>query len=133
MVTYSAHDPHKSTTNASPSDYVDPRKRNFGSEASKQPKKRQHVGNRGISDDQRQQTMQSILQLLKPLTPPENTSDLLHRTAKRLEENLFNKLLRDRPVNALGRSSTLLTAVREQNVMEKYLKEKDMLLEKVGK
>lgn len=106
-------------------------KRSLELDVSKRPKKRQNRTSKGISDEQRKDAIQSLLQSLEPLNPPETRPDLLDRTAKRLEEDLFNKLSNDRPVNALGRSSTLLTAGRKQDISGKYVKEKEKLLEKV--
>ena len=106
-------------------------KRSLDLDVSKRPKKRQNRMSKGISDEQREETILSLLKLLDPLNPPETHPDILDRTAKRLEEDLFNKLSNNRPVNALGRSSTLLIAGRKQDVSEKYVKEKEKLLEKV--
>ena len=106
-------------------------KRSLDVDLSKRPKKRQNRMSKGISDEQREETIQSLLRFLEPLNPPSTHPDILDRTAKRLEEDLFNKLSNDRPVNTLGRSSTLLTAGRKQDISGKYVKEKEKLLEKV--
>jgi hypothetical protein len=105
-------------------------KRSLELDLSKRPRKRQNRMSRGISDEQREETIQSLLQFLGPLNPPSIHPDILDRAAKRLEEDLF-KLSNDRPVNPLGRSSTLLTAGRKQDISGKYAKEKEKLLEKV--
>ena len=109
------------------------RKRSLDADVSKQPKKRRDRTNKGISDEHREETVGSLLQLLKPLNPPETDPDILDRTAKRLEEGLFSKLSNARPINALGRSSTLLTAGRKQDISENYFKEKEKLLQKLQK
>ena len=86
------------------------------------------------SDSNREATVRSLLDLLQPLGA-ENPSvplppDLLYRTAERLESDLFNRTSKDRSVNALGRSSTLLSAP-PRKPRNKYLLERDKLLEKV--
>jgi hypothetical protein len=108
------------------------RKRRSVSDGSKRPSKRADCTGNGISDDQREQTVQALLEALKPLLPPESIPDLMDRIAKRLESDLFEMALYDRPVNALGRSSTLLTA-RKQDVSGRYFFKKGLLLQKVEK
>jgi len=124
-------EPETSTKTRTTNNNANSAKRSLDLDVSNRPKKRQNRMSKGISDKQRKETIQSLLQFLEPLNPPESHPDILDRTAKRLEEGLFNKLSNDRPVNALGRSSTLLTSGRNQDIAGKYVKEKDKLLEKV--
>lgn len=92
--------------------------------------KRTKSGNPGTD---RLATVQSLLDLLQPLSPqnPEESipPQLLLRTAERLESDLFNRTSKDRSVNPLGRSSTLLSAPRRSQ--STYVLERDKLLEKV--
>jgi hypothetical protein len=107
------------------------RKRHPLPETVPRPTKRRESANKTITDNLRQQTVDVFLHALNPLTAQGGVSDLVDRTAKRLESNLFERVSKDRPVNALGRSSTLITASRKPNLVEKYNKEKEMLLKKV--
>jgi hypothetical protein len=84
-----------------------------------------------ISEELRQQTVETFLRALNPLSEQEGVSDLVAWTAKRLEHDLFDKVSKGRPVNALGRSSTLVTASRKTNLADKYDSEKEKLLRKV--
>src|SRR6266496_5180400 len=52
-------------------------KRRLDSDVSKRPKKRRDRTNKGISDEQREETVGSLFQLLKPLNPPETDPDIL--------------------------------------------------------
>jgi hypothetical protein len=123
------------TTNRVPANNVNKNsaKRSLALDTSERPQKRPDRTSEGISDDVREQTVQSLLESLRPLIPPENVPNLIDSTATRLESGLFNRISNDRRVNTLGRSSTLTTAGRKQDLLDRYLREKEVLLQKVGK
>jgi hypothetical protein len=106
-------------------------KRRIAADGASRPEKRRDQARKGTSDDYRENTIKSLLELLEPLPPPETVPDLLARTAKRLECQLFDKLSKERSVNPLGRSSTLLTAKPKRDIPERYQKEKERLFQKV--
>jgi hypothetical protein len=112
---------------------VDRRKRtsNHDETTSSRPSKRHPSTSKAVSIAEREETYNQLLEALRPLSPPENIPELLERVAKRLESNLFDKVSNERTVNALGRSSTLLTAGRTRDLIGKYLNEKETLLSKV--
>ena len=85
----------------------------------------------GISNDVREHTVKSLIELLKPFHPPDTVPDLLARAAKLLESQMFDNLPKGRSVNALGRSSTLLTAKAKKDGTERYHKEVERLLSRV--
>jgi hypothetical protein len=95
-----------------------------------QPTKRRFQKNKVISTADREESKNQIWEILRLLSPPEDIPDLLRRSADRLENNLFNKVSKERPVNVLGRSSTLVTAGNRDS-LGKYLKEKKTLLSNV--
>jgi hypothetical protein len=107
------------------------RKRTRDSHEATYKSKRQNQTKEGVPDDEREKTYESLLELLSVLTPPENFPDLLNRTAKQLENDMFNKLSNGRSVNVLGRSSTLLTTAKKQDITVKYLREKEDLTQRV--
>ena len=94
------------------------------------PLKRQEYEAKGITDERRDETVQSLLDLLTTLPIQDDIPDLFERTARRLESNLFNKFAKDRSINALGRSSTLVTAGQKRDPLAQYIKEKNKLLAK---
>jgi len=106
-------------------------KRSLASDTSERLQKRPDRTNKGIFDDMREQTVQSLLGSLRPLIPPENDPNLIDKTATRLESDLFNRISNDICINSLGQSSTLATAGRKQDLSEGYLREKEVLLQKV--
>jgi len=80
---------------------------------------------------QRDETTNEILEILNPLNAQSPPPDLLPRAAKRIESKIFKKVSQQRSVNALGRSSTLVTAAKSSNLVGKYIVEKDKVLQKV--
>jgi len=84
-----------------------------------------------VTDELREETIETFLRALRPLSEQEGVSDLVERTAKRLERDLYGKISKERPVNPLGRSSTLVSASRKPNLMDKYNAEKEKLSRKV--
>ena len=92
--------------------------------------KKPDTKNGGISQTTRDDTVYAILDTLNPLTPPNELPDLLHKTAIQLESALFDRVTKGK-VNALGRSSTLVTAGKGQALGKKYAKEVEVLLRKV--
>jgi hypothetical protein len=132
-ITNSEEDVTSNTTFSRPvvnNEIVGAGKRSVGSDRNPRPPKRRARSDRGISDE-REATVTSLLELLGLLRPPDNIPDLLNRTAKSLERRLFDNLSNERPVNALGRSSTLLTAKPKRDFVERYNREKEALLRKV--
>lgn len=107
------------------------RKRPPSSESLSRTSKRPSLVNKTITEELRQQTVGTFLRALNPLSEQEGVSDLVERTANRLERDLFDKVSKGRPVNALRRSSTLVTASRKTDLTEKYNVEKEKLLRKV--
>jgi hypothetical protein len=95
------------------------------------PSKRPGPANNTITEQLREQTVETFLNALNPLSGQEGVSGLVERTAKRLEQDLYEKISKDRVVNALGRSSTLVTSSRKTNLAVKYNTEKDGLVQKV--
>ena len=93
--------------------------------------KRSVPATKSITEEQREQTLVAFLTALHPLSEQEGVANLLERTAKRLEHDLFDKVSNNRPVNALGRSSTLVTTSRKAIPPDKYNIEKDKLLQKI--
>jgi hypothetical protein len=110
---------------------VDAGKRPLVSDDVGRPPKRRDTNSKGVSSAHRKETVDQLLNLLNVLPVPETVPDLLRRTAERLEHDLFEKISKDRPVNALGRSSTLLTAATSRDLSGKYRKEKEIVLGKV--
>lgn len=107
------------------------RKRPQVSKGTEEPQKRRHTNTKGISKVQREETIKQLLDLLNVLPVPETVPDLLSRTADRLEHDFFEKVTKERPVNALGRSSTLLITGKAPDLRGKYQKEKETVLQKV--
>lgn len=107
------------------------RKEAGGSDGSAPLSKRREHATMQISDEKREKTVQSLLDILSALPIQDDVPDLFNCTARRLEGDLFNRVSKDRPINALGRSSTLLTAGRKHDTSDKYIKEKNRLLAKV--
>lgn len=107
------------------------RKRSQISEDEEEPQKRRQTNIKGVSKAQREEAKKHLLDVLNMLPAPETVPDLLLRTADRLEHNFFEKLAKERPVNALGRSSTLLVAGKAPDLRGKYQKEKDTVIQKV--
>ena len=96
------------------------------------PSKRNALANNIITEELRQQTVDAFFNALNPLAEQDVSDRLVVVTAKRLELEVFDKVLTERAVNPLGRSSTLVTASRKTNLAEKaYITEKDKLLQKV--
>jgi hypothetical protein len=96
-----------------------------------QPAKRRAQKSKDISLADRDESRCELLMALLPLNPPADKPDLLRRSAERFESNLYERVFKTRSVNALGRSSTLLTAGKPRDLLSKYLKEKEALLTKV--
>jgi hypothetical protein len=93
--------------------------------------KRRTQKNKDISLVDREEAKCELLVALLPLNPPADKPDLLRRSAERFECHLYERVSRARSVNAIGRSSTLLTAGKPRDLLSKYLKEKEALLTKV--
>lgn len=96
-----------------------------------QPSIPRDIRSKNVSLEYREETVKEILQILDPLNGQSPPPDLLPRAAKRLEHKIYNKISTERSVNALGRSSTLLTAGKPSNLAAKYTKEKDKILQKI--
>jgi hypothetical protein len=96
-----------------------------------QPTVSRDIRSNNISPELRQETVKEILVILNPLNAQSPPPDLLPRAAKHLEHKTFQKLSNERSVNALGRSSTLLTAGKPSNLAAKYTKAKEKILQKV--
>ena len=96
-----------------------------------QPSIPRDIRSKKVSLEYREETVKEILQILDPLNAQSPPPDLLPRAAKRLEHKIYTKISTERSVNALGRSSTLLTAGKPSNFAAKYTKEKDKILRKI--
>lgn len=96
-----------------------------------QPSISRDIRSKSISLERREETVKEVLEILDPLNAQSPRPDLIPRAAKRLEHKIYNKISTERSVNALGRSSTLLTAGKPSNLTAKYTKEKDKILQKV--
>ena len=96
-----------------------------------QPSIPRDIRSKNVSLEYREETVTEILQILDPLNAQSPPPDLLPRAAKRLEHKIYTKISTERAVNALGRSSTLLTAGKPSNFAAKYTKEKDKILRKI--
>jgi hypothetical protein len=96
-----------------------------------QPTVSRDIRSNQISPEQREETVKEILVILSPLNAQSPPPDLLPRAAKHLEHKTFQKVSNERSVNALGRSSTLLTAGKPSNLAAKYTKAKEKILQKV--
>ena len=107
------------------------RKRPQVSKGTEESQKRRHTNAKGISKVQREETVKQLFDLLDVLPVPETVPDLLSRTADRLENDLFERVTKERPVNALGRSSTLLITGKVPDLRGKYQKEKETVIQKV--
>jgi hypothetical protein len=94
------------------------------------PTKKRATKSTSPSEDDRQLVRSEILKRLQPLSSP--VPRLLERTAERLEQAVFVKSSKDPSVNALGRSSTLVTSTRTLNHSQKYTREKEKLFQKVS-
>src|SRR5579871_5219399 len=104
-------------------DHGSSRKRPGASDRSAPLSKRREHATMQISDERREETVQSLLDILSALPIQDDVPELFNGTARRLERDLFNRVSKDRSINALGRSSTLLTAGRKHDTSDKYVKE----------
>jgi hypothetical protein len=95
------------------------------------PNKRTSTGK--VTADQREATRSQLLEKLNRLEPPGTVPQLFFFASRRLEQDLYDKVLTDRDGgrNVLGRSSTLVTTRKRRDIIETYTKEKEKLIQKV--
>jgi hypothetical protein len=98
-----------------------------------QPVSNKRTSTSRITPQHRDETRSQLLELLNKLEAPDNMPDLLVRASRRLEQEVYDKALTDRGEdrNVLGRSSTLVTALKKKNLLAIYERETDKLMCKV--
>jgi hypothetical protein len=106
-------------------------KRRIASDDASRPSKRRVETSGEISADDRDESVKLLTALLSPLQAPESFPDLLDCLAKRLEQQLFEGQAKDRSINALGRSSTLIMRNLKRQCPNKYNKDKEILMKNV--
>ena len=86
-----------------------------------------------VTYQQREETRSQFLALLNGLEAPANLPDLLTCVSRRLEQDMYDKVVTDQSGNrnVLGRSSTLVTVAKTRNLMGLYTKEKGKLMHKI--